>query len=157
MVVQGLTALDEIEQTYRDHGTKLLRALYAYTGSKEIAEDAASEAFAQALRSRDQIRDIEPWIWRVAFRKAARELRRSEHSTGTYRAASYDMTEAAVDLVTALGQLSPKQRSSVILHHYAGYPIRQIAMILGTTSGAVKVHLSVGRRRLRALLEERDG
>jgi RNA polymerase sigma factor (sigma-70 family) len=67
------------------------------------------------------------------------------------------MTEAAVDLVTALRQLSPKQRSSIILYHYAGYPIRDVAEILGSSSGAVRVHLSVGRRRLRALLEERDG
>ena len=71
-----LTALDAIEQTYRDQGAKLLRALYAYTGSAEIAEDAVAEAFAQALLSRDQIRHVEPWIWRVAFRKAARYLRR---------------------------------------------------------------------------------
>jgi DNA-directed RNA polymerase specialized sigma24 family protein len=67
------------------------------------------------------------------------------------------MTDAAIDLVIALRRLSPKQRSSVILHHYAGYPIRDVATILGTTSAAVKVHLSVGRRRLRVLLEERDG
>lgn len=151
------TALDEIERAYRDHGTKLLRALYAYTGSVEIAEDAASEAFALALRLRDQIRDVEPWIWRVSFRKAARELRKKERSVDSEGASTYDMTETAVDLVTALRQLSPKQRSSIILHHYAGYPIRDVAEILGSTSGAVKVHLSVGRRRLRALLEERDG
>ena len=75
-----LTALDAIEQTYRDQGAKLLRALYAYTGSAEIAEDAVAEAFAQALRSRDQIRNVEPWIWRVAFRKAARDLQRKERS-----------------------------------------------------------------------------
>ena len=157
MVVDELTALDPIERAYRDQGARLLRALYAYTGSAEIAEDAVADAFAQALRSRDQIRHVEPWICRVAFRKAARDLRRKERSAPSEGASTYSMTEAAVDLVTALGQLSPKQRSSIILHHYAGYPIRDVAEILGSTSGAVKVHLSVGRRRLRALLEERDG
>jgi RNA polymerase sigma-70 factor, ECF subfamily len=157
MVVEESIALDEIEQAYRDHGTKLLRALYAYTGSVEIAEDAAAEAFAQALRLRDQIHDIKPWIWRVSFRNAARQLRTRERSAPSVGASTYDMTEAAVDLVTALRHLSPKQRGSIILHHYAGYPIRDVAEILGSSSGAVKVHLSVGRRRLRALLEERDG
>ena len=152
-----LTALDQIERAYRDQGARLLRALYAYTGSAEIAEDAVAEAFAQALRSRDQIRNVEPWIWRVAFRKAVRDLRRKERSAPSEGASTYDMTEAAVDLVSALRQLSPKQRGSIILHHYAGYPIRHVAEILGSTSGAVKVHLSMGRRRLRALLEERDG
>jgi RNA polymerase sigma-70 factor (ECF subfamily) len=56
----------------------------------------------------------------------------------------------------ALARLSPSQRAALVLHHYAGYPIKDIARILGSTSASVKVHLSVGRKRLRAMLEEDD-
>ena len=59
-------------------------------------------------------------------------------------------------LIAALRMLSPKQRGSLVLHHYAGYPVRDVARILGSTSAAVRVHLSRGRRRLRALLENED-
>jgi DNA-directed RNA polymerase specialized sigma24 family protein len=35
-----------------------------------------------------------------------------------------------------------------------GYSVKEIAQILGSTSGAVKVRLSSGRKRLRKMLEE---
>jgi hypothetical protein len=38
-----------------------------------------------------------------------------------------------------------------------GLDLREVAAILGSTTGAVKVHLARGRRRLRKLLEEDDG
>jgi DNA-directed RNA polymerase specialized sigma24 family protein len=40
----------------------------------------------------------------------------------------------------------------VVLHHGAGYPVREVAAIIGSTPAAVRVHLSRGRRRLRDLL-----
>jgi RNA polymerase sigma-70 factor (ECF subfamily) len=58
--------------------------------------------------------------------------------------------------MAALRQLSPMQRGALVLHYYAGYPVRDAARILGSTSAAVRVHLSRGRRRLRGLLEEDD-
>jgi RNA polymerase sigma factor (sigma-70 family) len=56
------------------------------------------------------------------------------------------------DLLAALAKLSAKQRSAVILHHYSGWPIKDVAGILGSTPGAVKVHLLWGRTKLRELL-----
>jgi len=35
--------------------------------------------------------------------------------------------------------------------------VKEAASILGTTGGAVRVHLSVGRKRLRSLLEGEGG
>jgi RNA polymerase sigma-70 factor (ECF subfamily) len=66
------------------------------------------------------------------------------------------MEEAAVELVSALGQLSVKQRGAVVLHHAAGYPTKEIAAILDSTPAAVRVHLMRGRRRLRELLSEEE-
>ena len=69
---------------------------------------------------------------------------------------SYEIEEPARELISALRKLSPKQRSAVVLHHGAGYPLREVAAILCSTTGAVKVHLARGRRRLRQLLEDDD-
>jgi DNA-directed RNA polymerase specialized sigma24 family protein len=44
----------------------------------------------------------------------------------------------------------------VVLFHLADYPVKEVASLLGTSSSAVRVHLTRGRRRLRALLEESD-
>jgi RNA polymerase sigma-70 factor (ECF subfamily) len=63
-----------------------------------------------------------------------------------------DDQHAPVDLLLALKRLSPKERAAIVLHHYAGYSTTEIADMIGSTPGAVRVHLSVGRRRLRSYL-----
>ena len=65
--------------------------------------------------------------------------------------------EPADELIGALSRLSPKQRACLVLHHYAGYPVKEVAAIVGSTTAAVKVHLSQGRKRLRAELASNQG
>jgi RNA polymerase sigma-70 factor (ECF subfamily) len=66
------------------------------------------------------------------------------------------MSDPPGDLLRALATLSPKQRASTILHFYAGYSTKEVAEILGSSAATVRVHLSQGRKRLRALLENDD-
>ena len=158
---ERVTSGGELERLYRERGDRLWRAVLAYAGDPEVASDAVAEAFAQALRRGTALRDPEAWVWRAAFRIAAGELadrRRRGAELPAGAGAAYLVPEPADDLVRALRALSPKQRASLVLHHYAGYPVREVATILGSTSAAVRVHLSQGRKRLRALLAttERD-
>ena len=97
------------------------------------------------------------WIWRAAFRIAAGELKtRSRRTVSVRTSGSSESPERHLDLLAALGKLSPNQRGAVIPHHYAGYPVKEVAAILGSTSGAVPVHLLRGRKRLRELLEDKN-
>jgi RNA polymerase sigma-70 factor (ECF subfamily) len=133
------------------------QAVFAYAGDPEIASDAVAEAFAQALRRGAAIRSPERWVWRTVFRIAAGELQqRNRRRGGPASEGAYEMDELASDLVAALRRLPPKQRAAVVLHHAAGYPAAEIARIIGSTTGAVHVHLSRGRKRLRELLEDPD-
>lgn len=74
-----------------------------------------------------------------------------------HAATSYEIPEAATQVLEALGRLSPRQRAAVVLHDHVGYSAKEVAVILGSTAATVRVHLSNGRRRLRALLEADDG
>lgn len=78
----------------------------------------------------------------------------SEDRTGEDVGSTYEMELPARELVEALRLLSPRQRAAVVLHHAAGYPVREVAAILGSTPSAVKVHLKRGRDRLRKSLSE---
>jgi RNA polymerase sigma factor (sigma-70 family) len=153
---------ERLEETYREHAPKLWRALIAYAGDREIADDALSEAFAQAAARGSAIRAPERWIWTAAFRIAAGELKARHHRERDHRepaaepASGVDATEA-VELLSALGKLPPKQRAALVLHYYGGYKAREIASIVGSTAATVRVHLSAGRKRLRTLLEVDDG
>ena len=149
-----------LEAVYREHGQRLWRAVLAFTGDPEIASDAVAEAFAQALRRGDAVRDPAAWVWRAAFRLAAGDLgTRGRHAGGGTVRPDDPIAESdeADRVIRALAQLSPKQRAAIVLHHYGGFPVREVAVTIGSTSAAVRVHLSQGRKRLRDLLEDDDG
>ncbi len=145
-----------MEGVYREEGPRMVRALFAYARSHEVAEDAVAEAFAQVIRRGDEVRDIRAWVWRAAFRIANGELAERGRSLGEPMDNDYEMGTEALAVFEALGKIAPKQRAAIVLHHYADYPIRDVARIIGSTAPAVRVHLSVGRKRLRALLEDHD-
>ena len=145
-----------IERLYRDHGDRLWRSVYAATGDRGITDDAVAEAFTQALRRGGELRDPLAWIWRAAFRIASGELKERRRRIGFGLSDGYAPPPEIGSLGVSLGTLSPKQRASVILRYYLGYDARTIAGVIGSTPGAVRVHLSVARRRLRSLMEEDD-
>ena len=149
----GVERSERLERLYREQGARMWHAVLAFAGDPEVASDAVAEAFAQALRRGEEIRDAERWIWRTMFRVAAGELKARSRSVPMTIERTYEMEEPARELVAALSRLSERQRAAVVLHHAAGYPIREVAAIVGSTPAAVKVHLMRGRRRLRELLE----
>jgi RNA polymerase sigma-70 factor (ECF subfamily) len=154
--LRGRVIESDIERLYRDQSGRLWWAVLAFAHDREVANDAVAEAFAQAMRRGPAIRDPARWVWRAAFRIAAGELKQPTSDRKMDDQLVYEMSEPAHDLIEALQKLSPKQRSAVVLHHVGGYPAAEIASILGSTTAAVKVHLSQGRKRLRMILEEND-
>jgi DNA-directed RNA polymerase specialized sigma24 family protein len=67
----------DLEVAYRTFGPDVWRSVFAYAGGiRDIADEAVSEAFAQAGRRLPHIRSLRPWIYRAAFRIAAGELHR---------------------------------------------------------------------------------
>ena len=155
-MVTERTQTDRVERVYRAESERLLRMLIAFSRDRVIAEDAVAEAFAQAIRRGEEIEDVRAWVWRAAYRIASADLKARGRTSDVATTEGYEVEPPAVDLVAALAHLSPKQRAAVLLHHYAGYSVREVAAIVDSTSGAVRVHLSVGRRRLRSYLED-DG
>lgn len=149
---------EELDRLYREHGERLWRAVLAFAGGREVASDAVAEAFVQCLNCGTAVRDPGPLIWRAAFRIAAGELKdRRRRQAISMRADDwYEIPEAASEIFEALGRLSPRQRAAVVLHDHVGYSTKEVATIIGSTAATVRVHLSQGRRRLRALLEAGD-
>jgi RNA polymerase sigma-70 factor (ECF subfamily) len=144
------------EQVFRDAAPGLWRTIYAFTaGRRVVADDAVAEAFARALEQAGQIRDPVPWLYRTAFRLATEDLRRERREPEP--APGQATAPAGLGaLVPALRQLSPAQRAAVVLHYEADLPVQEIARRMGTSVGAVKVHLFRGRHRLRELLGDEE-
>jgi RNA polymerase sigma factor (sigma-70 family) len=150
------TARERLEAAWKTDAPRLWRALLATTGDRTVADDALSEAFAQALSRGGELHEPVRWIWRVAFKVAGGEMqhRRSTQPLSEDHTLPDDAEAGA--LLAALQKITPRQRSVLVLHYYAGYRTREIAQILGMSSSTARVHLSAGRGRLRRLLEEDD-
>jgi RNA polymerase sigma factor (sigma-70 family) len=146
----------DVERLFRKDGVRLWRALVAFTGDREIASDAVAEAFAQLLGRGDEVRAPERWVWRAAFKIARGDLKDRGRQQTLANDQTYEMGDPPGDLLKALAKLSPRQRAATILHFYAGYSTKEVAEILGSSAATVRVHLSQGRKRLRALLENDD-
>ncbi len=117
-----VSARRDVEVLYREHGKRLWWALVAFSGDRDIASDATSEAFAQALRRGEAIRDPLAWIWRAAFRIAAGELKQRGRQAAPLSEASYELPEPAAEVTDALRRLPAQQRAAVVLHYYADRP-----------------------------------
>ena len=148
---------ERFEVVYREHGAALWRSLLLYTGDRDVASDAVSEAFAQAIRRGEEIRSPMAWIARAAYRIAAGELQ-ARRVEGSYPIVErgYEMDEPMIELTRALAQLTPTQRAATILHLRDGYTASETAEIIGSTAGAVRVHVHRARSRLRELLGNDD-
>lgn len=146
---------EQVEMLYRLDGDRLWRSIFGLSASRTIADDAVAEAFAQLLRRGDAVRDPRAWVWRTAYRLALGLLsERNRTVNEVLDDLAYEAPEPALDLVAALRELSPAQRSAVIFVDFAGYRARETADLIGSSEAAVRVHLMRGRRRLRARLGE---
>jgi RNA polymerase sigma-70 factor (ECF subfamily) len=108
------------------------------------------------------------WLFGVIRRTAAERRRRtrlrsfalarmgaeaSPHVDDSPEQAAASQRERA-RLVTALAQLSPRQRDAVHLVFYADLTIEQAAGVMGVSLGSARTHYARGKKRLRAILSE---
>jgi RNA polymerase sigma-70 factor (ECF subfamily) len=149
---EGVDVAHDFEAIWREQGPAIWRAILAYAGGRrDVADDAVAEAFARVMERGSTIRDANAYLYRVAFRIAAADLR-----TRSPEVEDHVVTdpEPLVDLLSAIRALTPAQRAAVYLHYRADMTVREIARVMDTSSAAVKVNLMRGRRRLAELLED---
>jgi DNA-directed RNA polymerase specialized sigma24 family protein len=146
----------EIDELYRAESDRLWRSIFAFCGQADVASDAVAEAFAQLIGRGDEVRWPKRWLWKSAFAIARGELKRRSEVDQLLDDGAVPVGEPAWALRQCLGRLSESQRAALLFHHYAGYPTREVAEIIGSTPAAVRVHLHRGRRRMRTLLREYD-
>ncbi len=147
----------DFEALYRRTGPRLWRAVLAYTGGRrEVTDDVVAEAFARTLAQDSGVREPERYLYRVAFRLAAQELRRMPTVAAPPDIAAPAVDDGFRELFEALRHLSPGQRTALYLRYQADLPVGEIAGLMATSSAVVRVHLMRGRRRLADLLQGDD-
>jgi RNA polymerase sigma-70 factor, ECF subfamily len=148
----------EIEQLYRTRYLSFRNGMVGLTGSYESARDVVQEAFAQALRDREQFRgegSLAAWIWRIAVRVALDSRRNGRVLTVDELVAETAAPDRERDpmLAGALRQLAPRRRLIVFLRYFADLSYAEIAEVCGISEGTVAATLTHARADLLQALE----
>jgi RNA polymerase sigma-70 factor, ECF subfamily len=128
------------------------------------AQDATQQALLGAWRDLPALREpdrFEAWLHRLVVNACYVEARGERRSTRV-RVLRLDPPaepDPAIaistrdELEVAFRRLTPEQRSIVVLHHYAGYPLTEIAATLGIPEGTARSRLHYALRLLRAAMD----
>ncbi|MHC9538349.1 MAG: RNA polymerase sigma factor [Vulcanimicrobiota bacterium] len=153
-------------------GSQAVRYAYHFLGNYLDAEDAAQEAFIQAWRRLETLKEEHAflqWFYRILAHIAQRKgkgvkneesLEEHENSLedkGSDPAALFETTERQQLIKTALQKLPPLYRSVLVLRDIEGFPYSEIARILEIPEGTVKSRLSAAREKLRSMLYDKEG
>jgi RNA polymerase sigma-70 factor, ECF subfamily len=154
-------SVEAIEELYRSRYASFRAGMATITGGHETGRDVVQEAFAQALRDREQFRgegSLAAWVWQIAFRVAVRSQRNGRELTlnELIEAAQSPARERDPQLAEALRQLSPQRRLVVFLRYFADLPYAEIAELCEISEGTVAATLAHARADLQRHLEPKE-
>ncbi len=133
-------------------------AAFHRLGDHHAAEDAAQEAFVVAYRKLPRLREgslFGRWLLTIVRRQAQRIGRARRRDVPLDDAAHVAEPErAGLDhdaefLLAALMELPERERQLLMLRHFGGRSVAEIAQIVGRPVGTVTKQLSRGHARLR--------
>ena len=151
------------ERMLEDRYLELLRLAVLMARDLTEAQDALQTALERAWRGRDQLRDaarLDSWLKRIVVREVVRR-QTSPWARFTRPATVVDLSrlvsrdgdsDLGLDVLVAIARLPVAQRAVVVLHHYAGYPVDEIAAITGAPVETVRSRLRLAMAHLRAEL-----
>jgi RNA polymerase sigma-70 factor (ECF subfamily) len=130
----------------------------------DLAEDATQQALLAIWRDLPRLRDparFDAWSYRLLVRACYAEGRRTRHWAPNLHLLPDD-EPAAEDLSSVVDRdqlergfrrLSIDHRAVVVLHHYLGMPLDEVADTIGVPVGTVRSRLHYAMRGLRTALE----
>ena len=159
---------DAYEALARAVGTRLYTTAYRIVRDADRAADAVQQTLIAIWRELPSLRDpdrFDAWTYRLVVRFALLESRRVRR-TGVREISLSELVPSASDafadsalrdqLDRALAELSPHHRTVVVLHHYAGLQLAEIAEILDVPYGTVGSRLHHALRAMRATIVAAD-
>ncbi|MEW2429942.1 RNA polymerase sigma factor SigM [Micromonospora sp. NPDC047644] len=163
---------DAFAELFRRHRDRLWAVALRTLGDREEAADALQDALLSAHRAAGRFRGdsaVTTWLHRIVVNACLDRIRRRQaHPTvplpdgnrgddgsgtgGLEPAAPAADHDTALVVREALAALPLEQRAALVLVDVQGYPVAEVARILGVAEGTVKSRCARGRARLAVLL-----
>ncbi|SIN27556.1 RNA polymerase sigma factor SigM [Micromonospora cremea] len=163
---------DAFAELFHRHRDRLWAVALRTLGDREEAADALQDALLSAHRAAGRFRGdsaVTTWLHRIVVNACLDRIRRRQaHPTvplpdgnragdgpgtrGVEPAAPAQDHDTALVVREALAALPIEQRAALVLVDVQGYPVAEVARILGVAEGTVKSRCARGRARLAVLL-----
>ena len=169
LVIQQVLAgnRDRFRLLITRYSDPLYRHALCMTGSPDVAEDILQLSFIKAYQHLSEVRGrFDAWMFRIVANGCKDWLKNIRRSHLSYeeddQPSQYatpeeelDRTELRMDLDQALATLPGSLREAFVMKHVEGRSYEEMADLLGTTVGALKMRVHRAREALQALLEEK--
>lgn len=152
---------DEFAEWYAAVKDDCYRAVLVSMPNADSPADLLAESFARAYANWASVR-VHPapraWVLRTALNLHRDSWRRKSRGRLLERRSDVSYDDAPIDpvLVSALDELSERQRQVVVLRVILGLSTRQVAAELGVEPSTVPVHLRRGLAALRSAQEIKE-
>jgi RNA polymerase sigma-70 factor (ECF subfamily) len=146
---------------------RLLGVAFRILGDADLADEATQVAVIAAWRKLPSLREperFEAWLYRLVVNACRDEARRRpwEVRAPVPLSLAVDAAdpEGQVDdrdrLERAFRELSIDHRAVIVLHHYVGLSLVEVARVIGIPTGTTRSRLHYALRAMRAALEADD-
>ncbi|MCO1616965.1 RNA polymerase sigma factor SigM [Micromonospora sp. CPM1] len=165
---------DAFTELFQRHRDRLWAVALRTIGDREEAADALQDAMLSAHRAAARFRGdsaVTTWLHRIVVNACLDRIRRRQahatvplpdgvhtdgepgrHTGGPEPAAPAHDHDTALVVRQALAALPAEQRAALVLVDVQGYPVAEVAAMLGVAEGTVKSRCARGRARLAVLL-----
>ena len=149
----------------RIRGDRLYALAQRILRDVDRAEDALQEALVIAWRDLPGLRDphrFDAWLHRLVVRACLVEAKRERRRISNLHVLPPDVAATVDDFLSVADRdqlergfrrLPPEQRALLVLHHFEGRGLAEIAEILGIPGGTVRSRLHHAHRAMRAALD----
>jgi RNA polymerase sigma-70 factor (ECF subfamily) len=158
---------DALAELWRTHHAPVLRYLRAKR--VESPEDVASQVWIDVARSIDRFEgngdDFRRWLFTIAHRRSVDEVRRAvrraddpqvEPAPSDAADVEHERNGALERAIELVSQLPDNLAEAVMLRVVNDLPIADVAAVMGTTEGNVRVLVHRGVTRLRRMMDVTD-
>ena len=154
------------EQDYNncvdEHSNGVYRFIVKNIRSTQDAEDIVQSAFEKLWVNRERVTPLKAksYLYTVAYHQMIDVIRKENKKPTTNEYMEVDQvthqtsSELKKNLLSAINQLNPTQKSLVLLKDYEGYSYQEIGEIMNLSESQVKVYLHRARLFLKTQLLE---
>jgi len=156
-------------QLVLEHSHAMFRLAWRLSGDETAAEDIVQEAFIKAWRKIGEFRmdsSFKSWLHRITVNTAMdylrKHVRRKHFETVEPEWKSRDhvaempdtgtQIDIGVQTQAAMMNLSEAERTALLLKHYEGHSIQEVARIMEITTGACKQNIFRAVKKMRIAL-----